>query len=273
MTQNEDTSDILSDEEATHIQRIVGSFLYYARAVDNTILTAVNEIAATQAAPTKKTKDATIMLIDYLYTHPSAKIRYTASDMQLYVDSDAAYLVAPKAKSRIAGYFHLSSQYTPSSGLPTPHLNGPIHIECQVLKHVVSSAAEAETSGIFVNIQTAISIRRILEALGHPQHIIPVKTDNSTAAAFSNSTLKEKKSKAWDMRLYWIKDRVNNKEFHIYWEAGAKNFGDYFTKHFSPTYHQTIRPTYILQGNHMHSTELQREGVLIYQDITPPGWS
>ena len=75
------TLDILSDEEATHIQRIVGSFLYYARAVDNTILTAVNEIAATQAAPTKKTKDATNLLMDYLYTHPSAKIQYTASDM------------------------------------------------------------------------------------------------------------------------------------------------------------------------------------------------
>ena len=30
MTQNEDTSDILSDEEATHMQRIVESFLYYA---------------------------------------------------------------------------------------------------------------------------------------------------------------------------------------------------------------------------------------------------
>ena len=52
-----------------------------------------------------KTKDATLMLMDYLHTHPDAKTRYHASDMQLYIDSDAAYLVAPKAKSRIAGYF------------------------------------------------------------------------------------------------------------------------------------------------------------------------
>ncbi len=43
------------------------------------------------------------MLMDYLHTHHNAKIRYKASDMQLYVDSDAAYLVAPKEKSRIAG--------------------------------------------------------------------------------------------------------------------------------------------------------------------------
>ena len=42
------------------------------------------------------------------------------------------------------------------------------------------------------------------------------------------------------MRLYWIKDRVNNKEFHVYWRAGAENFADYFTKHFSPQYHQNM---------------------------------
>ena len=73
------------------------------------------------------------------------------------------------------------------------------------------------------------------------------------------------------MRLYWIKDRVKNKEFHIYWYVGAENVADYFTKHFSSTYHQAIRSTYILKINHMNTTDLQRESVLIYQDITPWG--
>ena len=44
------------------------------------------------------------MLLDYLNTHPNAKTRFYASDMVLNVDSDAAYLIAEKAKSRIAGY-------------------------------------------------------------------------------------------------------------------------------------------------------------------------
>ena len=244
---SEDTSPSLLSEETRHIQRIVGQFLFYARAVDNTIHTSVNDLGSSQAKPTKKTNDESIMLMDYLHTHPNAKIRYHASDMQLHIDSDAAYLVAPKAKSRIAGYFYLSDKYIEGSGVPNPKLNGPIHIECQLLKHVVSSAAEAETSGIFLNCKAAIWLRHMLEALGHPQNIIPLKTDNSTAEAFSNSTLKEKRSKAWDMRLYWIKDRVNGKEFYIYCSAGANNFADYFTKHFSPSYHQQIRPQYILK--------------------------
>ena len=86
----------------------------------------------------------------------------------------------------------------------------------------------------------------MLEALGHPQGIIPLKTDNSTAEAFNNSFSKEK-SKTWDMILYWIKDRVNNNDFYIYWSAGANNFADYFTKHFSPSYHQQIRSSYVLK--------------------------
>ena len=268
---SDDTSDLLSPKETTHIQRIVGSFLYYARAIDNTTHVAINDLGTTQAKPTKKTNDQAVMLMDYLFTHPDAKIRYHASGMQLYIDSDAAYLVAPQAKSRIAGYFYLSDKYTQGSGNPHPQFNGPIHIECQLLKHVVSSAAEAETSAIFLNCKTAIWIKHMLEALGHQQKIIPLKTDNSTADSFSNSTLKERKSKAWDMRLYWIKDRVTGKEFYIYWSAGANNFADYFTKHFSPSYHQQIRPTYILKNHNVSSTEHPREGVLVYQDIIPWG--
>ena len=61
-----------------------------------------------QSKPTEQTKAKAQQLMDYLHTHPDAYIRYHASDMFLYVDSDAAYLVAPKARSRIAGYFYMS---------------------------------------------------------------------------------------------------------------------------------------------------------------------
>ncbi len=180
--------------------------------------------------------------MNYVHTYPNSYIRYKASDMILHIDSDAAYLVAPKAHSRVAGYFHLSDHPLKGS---KPMLNGAIHVECKTLRHVVSSAAEAKVAGVFHNSQIAIPIRTLLHALDHPQPPTPVKTDNSTAEAFSNSTLKEKRSKAWGMRLYWIQDRVTNKEFYIYWKAGDDNFVDYFTKHFAPSYHQKIRPTYI----------------------------
>ena len=110
--------------------------------------------------------------------------------------------------------------------------NAPVHIECALLKHVVSSAAEAETGGLFHNTKIAIGIIKILEALGHNQDTIKVKTDNSTAVAFSNSTLKEKRSKTWDMRYWYLKDKTKSKQFQIYWDEGVNNYTDYQTKHF-----------------------------------------
>ena len=96
-----------------------------------------------------------------------------------------------------------------SSDISHSPLNAPIHVECKTLKHVVSSAAEAETGGLYSNCTFAIPLRQMLAALGHPQGITPVKTDNQTAASFVNNNLKAKRSKTWDMRYFWLKDRIS----------------------------------------------------------------
>ena len=70
--------------------------------------------------------------------------------MILTIESDTAYLVAPKTRSRVAGYYHFSTEYSKDFPNKTLH-NGPIHIECKTLKIVVDSAAEAETAGLFHN--------------------------------------------------------------------------------------------------------------------------
>ena len=103
-----DDSPALSAKYTKHIQSTTGSFLFYERAINNTILPALNEIASAQSQPTEQTKDKEQQLMDYLNTYPEAYIRFHASDMVLSVNSDVAYLVAPKARSCIAGYFHLS---------------------------------------------------------------------------------------------------------------------------------------------------------------------
>ena len=92
------------------------------------------------------------MILDYINTYSDTKIRFYASDMKIYIDSDAAYLVAPKAKSRILGFYYLSNN-------TTQKLNGPVLVECKLLKHVVTSSAEAEITGIFYNTQTAIELK------------------------------------------------------------------------------------------------------------------
>lgn len=60
--------------------------------------------------------------------------------------------------------------------------------------------------------------------------------------------MRQKRSKAWDMRYHWIRDRVAQEQFEIFWDKGTNNYADYFTKHHPPIHHQTIRPTYILKS-------------------------
>jgi len=85
MATPEDTADILSKPGIKFVQRSVGSFFYYARAVDNTILPALNEISLYQEKPSNNTLQKLQMLFDYLNTYPNAKIRFFASDMKLYM--------------------------------------------------------------------------------------------------------------------------------------------------------------------------------------------
>jgi len=78
-------------------KNIVGSLLYYARTIDSAILpAALNDIGAQQSQATKYTLQRCNMLLDYVVTYQNAKIRIHACDMQLYVDSDAAYFVQPQ---------------------------------------------------------------------------------------------------------------------------------------------------------------------------------
>ena len=248
-----DTSPLLPDNEKKRIQQIVGSFLYYARAIDATILPALSELATSQANPTENTKKKATMLLDYLATNPTAKIRYHASDMLLHVESDAAYLVAPNAKSRIAGYYYLGD----APEKKNENINGAILVECKYLKHVVASAAEAETGGLFHNCQNAIYIRKLLKILKHDQIPTPIKTDNSTAAAFVNEMIRQKRSKSWDMRYHWIRDQQLQNTIRVYWDKGQNNKADYFTKNHPPIHHKRMRKIYLHINNLINKISFQ----------------
>ena len=106
----------------------------------------------------------------------------------------------------------------------------------------MSSAAEAEIAALFMNAKLAVPIRQALIEMGHPQPATKIKTDNSTADDFVNDTIKQNRSKAIDMRFYWLKCRQQQQQFDIYWDNGKNNFADYFTKHHSSSHHKAVRP-------------------------------
>ena len=75
----------------------------------------------------------------------------------------------------------------------------------------MASTAEEELGALFLNCQEAVPIRIALEEMGQSQPTTPVQVDNSTALGTATGTIKQRKSKATDMRFYWIRDRKNQK--------------------------------------------------------------
>ena len=67
------------------------------------MLPELNDTNSQQAQPTENTRAKTQKLMDYAATYPDTYIMYYTSNMILHVDSVAAYLVLPKARSRISG--------------------------------------------------------------------------------------------------------------------------------------------------------------------------
>jgi len=109
--------------------------------------------------------------------------------------SDASYLSAPKGQSCATGYAYLSSWLPtpPTASDPAPPDNGPVHILCQIMCQVVSSAAKAKLGALFLNAQALCPIRTALEELGHLQPATPLQTNNNTASGIANNTVKQKK--------------------------------------------------------------------------------
>ena len=207
------------------------------------------------------------MLMDYMWTYPNATLRFYKSDMILYIDSDAAYLVLPKARSRIGGHFFLGKLPPPPPALPSIHsTNAPILTVCKRLRNVVSSAAEAETGAAFFNSSEGIAIIRVLNILNHPQPPdgCPFKMDNAVTNGFIHSNIKQKRSKAWDMRYHWLRDKTALNLYRYYWAKGEYNEGDYFTKHHPPNHHIKMQSKCILK-NHLLTEKINHTYKTFFQ--------
>jgi hypothetical protein len=103
-------SPALSDKDVNKLQQLTGTLLYYARAVDPTLIMPINVLASEQSNDTEVTAGKVIKLLNYCYTHPETKICYHASYMILHIHSDASYLSEMKPKAGLGILLHGQQQ-------------------------------------------------------------------------------------------------------------------------------------------------------------------
>ena len=123
--------------------------------------------------------------------------------------------------------------------------NGPVHNVAQIIRNVMTSAADAEIGALFINSRQAIPARHLLEEMGHKQPPTPIQTDNTTALGFVTKNLQPKATKSTEMKYWFMHDRQDRQQFKYYWKPGKHNKGDYFTKYFCPATHRERRPTFL----------------------------
>ena len=70
-----------------------------------------------------------------------------------------------------------------SNNTQFPPNNGAVLNIAQIIKSVMTSAAEAEMGALYINAREATPMRITLEEMGHRQPPTPMQTDNTTALA------------------------------------------------------------------------------------------
>ena len=229
---------LLTPDEKTRIQSIVGKFLYYARAVDYTMLVPLNKISL---EPTKAALAMTDHFLQYAMSWPDAEVDFKPSDMQLQTEVDGSYLSETKGRSRRAVVYYLGT-YEPD-GKSSP--NGMIEVTTTKTDVVVSSAGEAETAAMFHGAKDAIPKRRTLEDLGYPQKPTPLISDSIVSINIAGGKWKRKRSQTQDMRYNWLRNRQAQEQFSMQWRPGNVNLADYFTKIHPVKYYTANRSLFV----------------------------
>jgi hypothetical protein len=139
------------------------------------LLPALSSLASQQANPTERTMELCKKILDFMSCQEEAVLTYRASDMVLAIHRNASYLSEPKSRSRAGGHMFMAGKDE------IPINNGAVLNISQIIRAVMSSAAEAELGALFINAKTAVSMRQTLIELGHLQPHTQMQTDNATA--------------------------------------------------------------------------------------------
>ena len=180
--------------------------LYFAQSLDNLLLANLNNIAIDISTIDDKTLFHIKYILNYVTTFPKPIILFKKLNIKLKAHSDVSYLCTPRARSRGVGYIFLGEECL--------H-NGSIQVLCKLLKVVVSSATEAELAALYITCKQCIPLCQALIKLGHHQPPTLLITNNETTTNLCNNILKQKHSKSIDIRFYFMKDRVHQKECTI----------------------------------------------------------
>jgi hypothetical protein len=191
---------------------------------------ALSALALQQTKATQQTAKDVAKFLNYCASHMDATIQYHLSDMILKIHSDASYTSEPKAHSRSGGHYYMGNISKDANDTA----NGAILAITGIMKALLLPASEAKIGALFENCKKAAGLRITLDKMGHLQPATLIQTNNSTACGIANNTNTQQQPRAINIRFYWVQDRLQQGQFHIYWGLGKLNLANYYTKPSGP---------------------------------------
>ena len=91
--------------------------------------------------------------------------------------------------------------------------NGAVLNNAQIIKTVMTLAAEAEIGAMFINVREAVPQQMNLVEMGHPQPRTPMQTENSAVHSVVTNNVQPRRTKSMDMRFHWLRCRDDQGQF------------------------------------------------------------
>ena len=195
------------------LQKIVGKFLYYAIAIDPAMLMALNALAAFQTNPKIEIAKQITQFLDFSATHPDRITEYRKCGLNIGtgVTKQIQWVFFSRPKLKNTNSIDAPGKWTSAC-------------KCSIMKNVMASATKAVLGRLFEKYHKATSTRTSLADIVHIQPPTPVETDNIAANIIFNGTAKQKIPRAIYMRFYWVRDRIRQNDFQVFWEEEKKTW-------------------------------------------------
>ena len=139
-----------------------------------------------------------------------------------------------------------------------PPNNGAVITIAQIMKTMMSLAAEVDIGAMYINAHKSVPARQILNETGHHQTRTPMKTDNTAAHSVVTKNVQPKHTKATDMRFHWLWCPDAQEQFMYYWRPGSQNWADHWTKHFPAFHYINMRPEFLIPARKLEDLKRQR---------------
>jgi hypothetical protein len=127
--------------------------------------------------------------------------------MILYAHANVGFHNESKGCSQAGAHIFVSENN------PFPKHNGQILSISQIMKFVMSSAAEAELGALYITAKEMVPLHQTLIKIGWLQPRTPIQMDNSTAVGVANLIIVLQKTKSMDLCLWWLHCQESQQQF------------------------------------------------------------